>query len=210
MYKRQNVGFKATSSNKVIITDSDTLFGKGCVEKLYKALNNYKCVRVNLKPLYSPNLIFSDLVAEGIAYVFSLPLAFTPGIAVRKDILPEIGGFLFNDPVPFAVDADLNYRIRKAKIPVKFLNDAYLYHLPTSIKHGLKAAFRIGMGVKVSVEYLGLLLNESQSHLRKALKAVKTSAIFDILFRKGVKLFFYQLIWDFFYYIGYFYQKFFN
>jgi hypothetical protein len=202
-----NAGFNVTSFNKVIITDSDTIFGKKCVEKMFNALNDFKCARVNLKTLWNSSLRFSNIVAKGISYVFSLPLAFTPGLAVRKDILTEIGGFLFNEPVPFAVDADLNHRIKKAKIPIKFLKDAYLYHLPCSLKHSLKAAFRIGKGVRISVEHLNLLLKESKRYLMKSLKAVKPNAIFDILFRKGLKLFLYQLFWDLFYYIGYYYQK---
>lgn len=202
-----NAGFHMASHEKVIITDSDTLFEKGCVEKLYNALEKYRCARVNLRPLSSASLKFSNLVAEGIAYVFSLPLAFTPGLAVRKDILKEIGGFLFNDPVPFAVDADLNHRIKNAKIPVKILRDAYLYHCPTSLKNGLKAAFRIGRGVRISVEQLTNILNEPQRSLKKSLKAVKPHAIFDILFRRGLKVAFYQMIWDFFYYGGNYYQK---
>lgn len=205
-----NKGFYESKHDKVIITDSDTIFEKGCIKKIYNALENYKCVRANLKPLSSERLKFSNLVAEEIAYVFSLPLAFTPGLAVRKDILPKIGGFLFNDPVPFAVDADLNYRIKKASIKIKFLNDAIIYHLPTSLKHGLKAAFRIGQGVRVSARELSKVLDEPIRKLTQELKAVKPQAIYDILIKKGFQVAIYQFIWDLFYYMGYFFQKYIN
>ncbi len=205
-----NAGFKVASYNKVIITDSDTYFEKDCIRKLYNALDKYKCARVNLETLYSSSIRGSKIAGKGISYVFSLPLAFTPGIAIRKDILPDVGGFLFNDPVAFAVDADLNYRIRRAQIPVKFPKEAYLYHLPASMKHGLKAAYRIGIGVRTSVERLHGMLGDSKHKLRKSLKAVKPSALYRILRKEGFAFTLYQVIWDFFYYLGYLKKKYFK
>ena len=47
----------------------------------------------------------SRVAAEARDYVNSLPVVFTPGIAVRRDLVSDVGGILFNDPVPYAVDA---------------------------------------------------------------------------------------------------------
>lgn len=201
-----NIGFKLASHEKVIITDSDTVFKSGCIKKLYGALDNYKVACAGIKFLSDPHILFSNIVAEARDYVNSLPLFFTPGIALKKDVLSEIGGFLFDDNVPYAVDANLDYRVKKAGLPVAWIiNDAYICHAPESIKHDLKAALRIGMGCRVGVERLRSF-NQYSDIKWNALKGVKINSIIDVFQKKGVLVGFYQLLWDIFHIAGYSYQ----
>lgn len=176
---------------------------------MYDALNEYKITRAKLVFKVYPRNIFSKIAAEARDYVYNKPLVFTPGIGVRRDVLDEIYGFLFNDPVPWAVDADLNYRIKQANIPVAFLKDAYIYHSPLKIKRDLKAAFRIGMGVRVSVRELSKILMNPKK-IKKNLKAVKKRDYFNIYKEKSLLILIYQFIWDSLYYSGYYYQKLFK
>ena len=204
--KTSNIGFESASYEKVIITDSDTVFENGCIKKLYEALDNYKVACAGIKFLSDPSIPFSNTVAESRDYVNSLPLFFTPGIALKKDVLSEIGGFLFDDYVPYAVDANLDYRVKKAGLPVAWLNnEAYICHAPETIKHDLKAAFRIGMGCRVGVERLRSF--DQYSDIKwNALKGVKLNSIIDIFQKKGAFVGFYQLLWDIFHIAGYIYQ----
>ena len=204
--KTSNIGFEFASYEKVIITDSDTVFENGCIKKLYDALDNYKVACAGIKFLSDSSVPFSNIVAESRDYVNSLPLFFTPGIALKKDVLSEIGGFLFDNNVPYAVDANLDYRMKKAGLPVAWMiNDAYICHAPESIKHDLKAAFRIGMGCKVGVERLRSF--DQYSNIKwNALKGVKLNSIIDIFQKKGAFVGFYQLLWDIFHIAGYIYQ----
>ena len=204
--KTSNIGFEFASYEKVIITDSDTVFEKGCIKKLYDALDNYKVACAGIKFLSAPQIPFSNIVAESRDYVNSLPLFFTPGIALKKNVLLEIGGFLFDDNVPYAVDANLDYRVKKAGLPVAWMtNDAYICHAPESIKHDLKAAFRIGMGCRVGVERLRTFDQYSDTKW-DALKGVKLNSVIDVFQKKGTFVGFYQMLWDIFHIAGYSHQ----
>ena len=201
--KTSNIGFESASYEKVIITDSDTVFETGCIKKLYDSLDNYKIACAGIKFLVDPQVPFSNIVAESRDYVNSLPLFFTPGIALKKDVLSEIGGFLFDNHVPYAVDANLDYRVTKADLQVAWLNnEAYICHAPETIKHDLKAAFRIGMGCRVGVKRLRSFEQYSDAKWN-ALKGVKFTSIIDVFKEKGALVGFYQLLWDFFYIAGY-------
>ncbi len=141
-----NIGIANTMYNKVIITDSDTTFEPGCIRELYRSLENYPIVRAHLRFATDSGRLFSRIIASARDYVNSMPLVYTPGVALRKDVVACIGGFMFNDVVPYAVDADLNYRVKSLDIQVKFADQAVVNHCAESVKHDLKAAYRIGWG----------------------------------------------------------------
>lgn len=200
-----NIGFDEATHNKVVITDSDTIFEKCSIEAMSRALDVNLVVRAKLRFKSDKNKLFSHAVAEARDYVNSLPVAYTPGLGVRKEIIDRIGGYLFNNPVPFAVDADLNYRLHKSGIEIKYLDNSILYHDVESIRHDLKAAFRIGRGCMTSAICLSQGYHQSQIHPRtivKDLKGVKSKHLGDLIKVKGPSVFFYQLIWDLYFYSG--------
>jgi hypothetical protein len=200
-----NVGFEAASKNRVLITDSDTIFEQGCIRMMYDGLDDFKVVRARLKFRHDPKTPASRLVAECRDFVNSKPLVYTPGIAVRKEIVQDIGGYLFNPPVPYAVDADLTYRIQQARIPVKFLPEAVLIHDSESIRHDLKAASRIGRGCRISAGILADFPHykgHSSKYILKLLKGVKPSDYPLLIKSKGLTAFCYQLLWDVFFHFG--------
>ena len=203
--KVSNIGFENAIHDRVIITDSDTTFEKGSIKEIYLALDDFEVVRAKLKFRSNKDNIFSKTVAEARDYVNSLPLVYTPGVGVKRRIKSKIGGYLFNDPVPFAVDADLDYRIKHAKIPVKYLDNAILYHDVENIRHDMKAAYRIGSGCMTSAIYLSEQIHNKELHPRKIvreLKGVKRSFLGDVARRKGVRVFTYQLLWDLLFNLG--------
>lgn len=200
-----NIGFEHATHDKVIITDSDTTFEKGSIREMHLALDNFEVVCAKLKFLSSKDKFFSKTVAEARDYVNSLSLIYTPGVGVKRSIIDKIGGFLFNDPVPFAVDADLDYRIKHAKIPVKYLDNAILYHDVESIYHDMKAAYRIGNGCMTSAIYLSKQIHNNELPPRKIvceLKGVKRGHLGDVARKKGAIVFTYQLLWDLFFHLG--------
>ena len=200
-----NIGFNQTKNDRVIITDSDTIFEKGCIGRMHDALDDFRVVRATLKFKDSLNVPFSKIVAKARDYVNSLPLVYTPGIAVRKSLIPDIGGFLFNDPVPFAVDADLNHRIKCAGIPVKFLKDAVLYHDAEGVFHDMKAAFRIGKGCMTSAIHLSgyaMFNGQKPADILRELKGVRLYHLPELVRTKGIRILFYQMVWDALFYSG--------
>lgn len=199
-----NIGFERATNEKVLITDSDTWFEGGCIRRIYDALKEFKVARARLVFKHSPNVPFSRLVSEARDFVNSLPVVYTPGIGVRADLIPDIGGFLFNDPVPYAVDADLNYRVQKACVPVKFIEDAIIYHDVVDVWHDLKAATRIGRGCIVSGQWMSNhgISGDSVLSTARELKGVKPGHLIDVARSKGISVFVYQLLWDMHFHAG--------
>ncbi|MFQ6060013.1 MAG: glycosyltransferase family 2 protein [Thermoplasmata archaeon] len=199
-----NMGFEKATHDKVLITDSDTWFESNCIKRVYDALEDFKVARTRLVFDHGADVPFSRLVSEARDYVNSLPVVYTPGIGIRADLVPDIGGFLFNDPVPYAVDADLNYRIQKAGIPVKFLSDAIIHHDVVGVWQDLKAATRIGLGCMVSAQLLSghHISGASACSTVRELKGVKPRHLMDVAKSKGIGVFLYQLLWDLHFYTG--------
>ncbi len=204
-----NTGLEAASGKYVIITDSDTVFEPGTLEKLKNALMHYKIARARIRFLNPSNRFFPGLIASARDYVNSLRLVYTPGIAIRKELVGELQGRLFNEIVPYAVDADLDLRIKRAGIPVAFLDCSYIEHSAITLKHDLRAAFRIGKGCAKSISFwnadgrLGYIS-------AMALKGVPPCSLPDLMKKKGLMVLIYQSIWDMFYWTGFIVQRFGN
>ncbi len=199
-----NIGFEIAKHDKVLITDSDTWFESNCIRRIYDALRDFKIARARLMFKHSPRVPLSRLVSEARDFVNSLPVVYTPGIGVRADLVPDIGGFLFNDPVPYAVDADLNYRIQRAGVPVKFVKDAIVSHDVVDVWQDLRAAARIGMGCMASARWLSnhRASGDSVSSIVRELKGVKPGNLTDVAKSKGIRVLLYQLMWDMHFYAG--------
>ena len=199
-----NAGFDAATHEKVFFTDSDTYFDRSCLKHVDSALDQVKVVSAKIIFEKHPRSPFSRLVAEAREYVNSLPVVYTPGIGVRKSLKEDIGGFLFNDAVPFAVDADLTYRIHRANIPVRHLYSALLYHDAETVYHDLNSAFRIGAGCMESAFDLVRRheFPDSPHSIVQELKGVKREYWYRMIRTKGFLVFLYQLLWDISFYTG--------
>ena len=198
-----NIGIKNSRFDRVIITDSDTVFEPGCIRLMNEALDEYSVVRARLLFRTDDRIGSSEVVASARDYVNSKELAFTPGLGIKKDLANSVGGFIFNDIVPFAVDADLNNRIRKKGVVVKYLYEAVIEHCAESYHHDLRAARRIGRGVAISANSLSNFYPDSSvRRLKHELKAVHYNDYIQIIRQKGPRTFFYQLMWDLCFYMG--------
>ena len=197
-----NRGVEIASNEKIILIDSDTTFKKNTIKKVYLELNRINAVNLKIIFLTRKNQIFSDLVSKTRSIVNSQNLFFTPGIAFNTKIIANLGGYLFNEKISFAVDAELNYRMKLNKINFSYLESAIIYHDAESIRHDLNAAYRIGKGVKTGEYYI--LKNYTEIH---NLKVVKPKIYPQIIRKFGFMTFFYQIIWDLFFLLGYFKSK---
>lgn len=196
-----NMGMENTRYQKVIDTDSDTIFKPGTIREVYYLLDNYEAVKLQITFSYRKKRSFSYIVAATRNYVNSQHLFFTPGIAYKKSLIPKIGNKLFNIQVPFAVDAELNHRIHENGI--KFIHTkGGIIHKEEKMKHDLKSAYRIGKGCRI-----GKLQLQITNLPLIPLKVVRFRDYYDIVRKLGFKVIVYQIIWDLFFYSGYFIQS---
>lgn len=199
-----NIGFEASNYDKIIITDSDTIFSKKCIREMITGLDNHDVVRAPLR-FKKGEVFLSREIAEARDYVNSLPVVYTPGIGVTKRLPSFIKGFLFDDTIPFAVDANLNFRIQKENLPALYLQNVWIEHDSEDIHHDLHAARRIGAGCKQSMKNLHKLYPlETKRNIGKSLKGVKIFQYPDIIKKKGICVLMYQILWDLCYYAGYY------
>ena len=197
-----NMGIALAKYEKVILTDSDTTFEPGCIREMCNSLDEVPVAKVQINFLYDAKHPTSQTVAFARDYVNSLPLVYTPGIGLRKNITDKIGGFIFNPLVKFAVDADLDYRLKNAEIPVKFIRHVGIRHSPETLSHDLKAAYRIGEGCATS--YFSLSSYKKYANIKwNDLKGVKMKKLPEIAVKKGLIVAIYQTLWDSLYWLGY-------
>lgn len=206
-----NLGAEKASYDKIIITDSDTWFEKGSIVKVYKTLAKSPIVNMRINFISTKKNASSIIISKARDFVNSLDVLYTPGIGIDKKIIPVIGGYLFDNDVPYAVDANFTYRIKKLNIPYINLESASIFHDSETLKHDLKAAYRIGKGCWISARKL-LSQNYGKSIfvLFFSLKGVKPKNWKCLVKTKGCKVLFYQFIWDSFFYFGALVQCFFS
>ncbi len=198
-----NLGVESSSYDKIIITDSDTWFEKGSISKVCNALEKTPIVNMKINFFSEKKIPFSFTISQARDFVNSLPVIYTPGIGINKSIISKIGGYLFDNDICFAVDANLTYRIKYSNIAFVNLMDAKIFHDAETLKHDLKAAYRIGKGCLVGARKLFAQgYDKSTFRIFFSLKGVKPNHWKNLIKIKGFKVFVYQLIWDAFFYLG--------
>ena len=145
----RNYGAKFAKGKYLLFVDADTILPQGYLQKVYKVFTNNKgldafcgCFRFKEK---GPRLFFSEIIAN---FYFitkdKIGLSTLPGccgIAIRKEIFEEVGGF----PVSFGEDTEFSSRLREI-YRIRYL---YNLHVVTSgrriIKMGLLNTIRYYM-----------------------------------------------------------------
>ena len=197
-----NTGIMSASFDKVFLTDSDTILAKGCLSTVYELLDEY--------PVVCARIVFEDdgtrlsrRVADARSFVNSKKLAFTPGLGFDRRVAGSIGGYMFDDDVPFAVDANLDFRLKHNGSPVSYGSTATIQHSMESVRHDMVAARRIGAGVQKGAERLEIMYPDVPfKEIRRSLKAVHWNDYPTIISQYGLGTALYQAVWDLNFYIG--------
>lgn len=199
-----NAGIELAATNKVIIMDDHSVFEQGAIGKLAEGLEQYDVCKARLSFGHDGTL-FNREIADARDFINSMPqLAYTPGLALRKDIREQIGGHFFDEQVKWAEDAEFSYRLHKNGLKFGYIKDAVVTHPAVSLKHDLKGAFLIGLSKRRSVD---LGLREGDENLIPTLKRILSGETFSarhrVLKEKGARTVLYMVVWDLFYNLGY-------
>lgn len=143
----------------VLLLDSDCL--------LYpETLNRYHELIQGVSPDFiKPNI---DFEAKGISsYLTKLQRTFQykafdflyePCLLVNlKNVLPNVGGYLFSDFALFTPDGELDFRVKKSSFVFKIIQDEYpsILHYSLSFFKNLKSHWRYGMSEANVLKYTG-------------------------------------------------------
>lgn len=200
-----NIGIASSSGDAVVVMDSDACFAPGSLKLIAEKLKEHPVVKPRIIYEHNETVMGSKPVAVTRQQFNDGHIrALTPGLAFRKDIAPKIGGYFFNEKVQFTEDAEFDWRLNKAGIPLLFVPKAIVYHSPTSMLHDLRAAFRMGYGHRLAIHFAG---REHDNKFSGLLRRLLTGASFRELTKdcraNGFAVGMYRLLWHLCYHAGF-------
>lgn len=206
--KSSNIGIEASSCDKFAILDADVRCSGGYLDILDRDLDHYLLVKPQI--IFESQKKIEGIIAKLKEYVYQSGVFYCPGIAFRKELKNHIGGYYFDDNVWWTEDAEMNYRIKKAGLPIYHEKEAVVNHAPESFQHDLKSAYKIGQGKYSQVVHTGR--DTYEENIRNTLKRILNGETFKNLWdlykhSKSLGVLIYSLIWNLFYYFGYYEAK---
>ena len=150
--KSTEVSISDAIDDHVIVMDADTWFVPGSIRKLRESLQTSIIAKPRIEFL-TDNWMSKVIASKRRPFYDRPDYPANPGIAIRKsEVKPLVGGYIFNPNVRWTEDADLNYRLKNAGVPVSYIPDAILFHDTINLDHELRTAFYYGIGKRLSVE----------------------------------------------------------
>lgn len=140
-----NAGINLCSNEKIVVSDSDTVFVKGALNLISQDLDIYEVVNCKLSFL-SDDTAISRLISKLRSFDDTCNGdAHTPGLAFKKCILSQIGGYWFDTSLIYNQDSDLSCRIKAAGIPIWHTPYPCLEHRPTKLIHFIRSNYGHGL-----------------------------------------------------------------
>jgi len=179
--KAYNNGIKNSTRSNILLMDSDCIFEKKTIKMLYDGLKLEKLSKGLV--VFKYNSLISKIISKVREYTTTdFVSAFSPPLALSKDIEGNIGGYYFHEKIKWSEDSEFNYRVSNSPLKIHYNPEAVIYHVPLGVRQDIKSGFRYGMGKKISEE-LGLIPKSKyfslELHMKKFIKT------WQVLNRKG-------------------------
>jgi len=198
-----NEGISKAKYGKILLMDSDCVFTKGCIKKLYVGLEKAKLSKGNVK--FLKETYIRNIVAKTREFTTSdFCNAFSPPLAFNKDIEADIGYF-FHPNLKWEEDWEFNLRVMKKGLKIYWDKTAIVYHPSLSIRSDLKSAFNYGIGHAQGTQ-MGVFGEEKELSFNVLISATKTQFLY-LKEQKGILAAIYYEIWKIAYRYGKTYQK---
>lgn len=205
------VGLEHCKMDKVIIADSDCVFGTGYIKRVYELLDSYDIVRGRLKMLSEKGILSAGtrMVAANREYVYNLEEhMFLPGLGLRRSLSSSLGGLLFDPNLVRAVDLDFEQRAIDAGCSFFFDRTVEIIHAPESLRHDMKAAWLTGR----STEFLsrkgrgpGAIPSGLFNFILQSIGVNRFGLYKQIASSYGLGAAFYHHVWSVVFHAGYLY-----
>jgi len=141
--KAYNVGVQKSTKENVLFMDSDCVFKKGSLSRLYEKMGSYRIAKGKI--IFNYNSYISSIISKGREFTTSeSPQLFIPLLMVHKSIFDEVGDF--NENMQFSSCCDFSDKVLAKRIPWVYVPAAQIVHDPLSIKADLRSAYRYGAG----------------------------------------------------------------
>lgn len=150
-----NLGVAHAKYDRVLIIDSDCTFEKGCIKRLYSALDDSlmsRGVQIFDYSGYISKVIANarNFHANPLPHLEGFIRAYKP-LAFRKEIKSLLGGHYYDADLKLSEDYEMDIRRQKAGISIKYVPEAVIHHCPLTIFQDVRSAFRYGADRHTSV-----------------------------------------------------------
>ncbi len=146
-----NNGIKAATHELILLMDSDCIFDKSCIQKLYANLNGNLLSKG--KVVFTHDSFLSKVVSRSREYHTSDKIsAFSPPLLFSKKIKTHIGGYFFHPKLCWLEDSEFDSRVQKAGLKISYDSTARVLHPPLTPRRDLRSAFWYGVGKRIGVE----------------------------------------------------------
>jgi len=152
----QNIGVTTTSSDQVLLMDSDCIFMPGCISKIYAELERSRECIIRGNVHFKSQGGLSDIIAR-LRLWHDMDRAYTPLLAFNKDtVLSRMGGYFFDVNCSFVEDHEFDLRRRNAGVPLVYCENAVAEHDVTYFREDIRRARKYGRGFKGIGDTVGL------------------------------------------------------
>jgi glycosyltransferase involved in cell wall biosynthesis len=148
------LGIRSAASPCVLLMDSDCVFEPGAVGAFRGALAAGAATREVFKgeiEFEAGTSRIGAVIARTRRQHTGRPLtAFKPPLAFSREIAASIGGYFFDERLPWKEDADFDRRVRRAGLHVVAVSGGRIRHAPLTLRADLRSTFRYGVGAALA------------------------------------------------------------
>lgn len=192
--KAYNAGIMNATYENILLMDSDCVFEKGTIKKLYNGLEHARLSKGMV--VFKRKGINSNIVARVREFTTTdFCNAFSPPLAFKKDIINEIG-YYFNPKLKWEEDFDFNIRVKKSRLNIYWDKSAKIYHPPLSFRSDLRSAFNYGTGHGVGIKEEIYKTNSISKEQKKKIKRYQKKYL---MAKKGILCWLYYKVWGIYY-----------
>lgn len=190
--KAYNAGIEAATYDKVLLMDSDCVFEKGTIRKLFLGSRRAKLSKGRV--VFTYDTIQSKIVSRVREFTTSdFCNAFSPPLILDKSVKEDIG-YYFNPLLKWEEDYDFNKRVFENKVKIYWDRSAVIYHPPLSMKSDLRAAYNYGSGHGIGLN-AGVFTDDSNRISKEQKKKNRKAQYKVIRKQKGICAFLYYVMW---------------
>ncbi|MFK3905566.1 glycosyltransferase family 2 protein [Bacillus safensis] len=142
--KAYNEGIKSSNKNNVLLMDSDCIFRKGCIDKLYNMLYEHPLAKGRV--LFAYQSYTEKIIATSRHIHTAKKNAYSPPLAFRKNIVDQIDGYYFDEQIYWTEDYDFDARVRRADLSIGYVDSAQVIHPALTLLGDLKSSYNYGRG----------------------------------------------------------------
>ena len=147
--RARDVGAENAKYDKMLFLDSDCRFLPGGIGLVSRLLDDFLIVDGKIQ--YEANSFQSRVVSK--CRTQSVPdRVFCPGLSMRKEVKPLIGGYFFDRKLGWLEDSEINKRFQKASVPIGYTEKEIAVHAALTFSEDLNSAFKYGMGRQVGIK----------------------------------------------------------